>query len=125
MKTFILALALSFAVSTAAFAQEVKPTHRINVRGTEYVVTDVRSHSHRWKYIGPKSLVLNTVVINKDGEQIAGYPVSVKVSELSKDDLKVIKQHDYRSFDERAPIKSFVVKQGPNIILTIFSLFRG
>lgn len=122
MKTHFIALTLALTLSTSAAMAQIGQVRRINLRGSEYAVTDVKSHTHKWKLIGPKTLILNTVVINKEGDQVAGYPVAAKVSELTKDDLKAIP--DFRPIEQRHPFRAFVLKQGPNIILTAFSFAK-
>lgn len=122
MKRIILSLVLVCIFAMPAHSQ-IGQAHRINVRGSEYVVTDIKAHAHKWKLVGPKSLTLNTVVIKKEGDQVQGYPITVKCSELTKDDLKAIP--DFRPLEERHPFRAFVLKQGPNIVLTAFSLFKG
>lgn len=122
MRRIILLTALMFFCAIPAFAQ-ISQVHHINVRGSEYNVTDVRSHSRKYQVVGEKSLTLNTIAINKDGDQIQGYPLTVKVSELTKADLKAIP--DNRPLQERHPFRHFFLVQGPNIVLTAISMFKG
>ena len=118
MRRLILAVFMVLALAMPAFAQ-ISDIHNIHVRGSEYNVTDVRSHSHKYKIVGEKSLILNTVVINKEGQQIEGYPLTVKVSELDKAELKTIP--DNRPLQYRRPFVHFILVQGPNLLFSIWS----
>lgn len=121
MKSTILAVALMILLALPACAQ-IQSVHIVRFQGTDYTVTDVKSHTHTHKYWGKKILVLNTIMVGKDGEQIAGYPLTIREDAIPKADRKAIP--DYRPLEQRRPLIGYTVKYGPNIILTAFSLGR-
>lgn len=107
----LITVSVLFALASPAYAQ-ISTIHHITWHGSEYNVTDVRAHHHKWRLIGPKSLVLNTVAINKDGDQIEGYPITIPVRELTRADIKAIPDH--RPYGDKHPIKSAIGRLAMN-----------
>ncbi len=121
MKTKLLALALLLVLASPAMAEQIEAVHLVQVRGTTYEVVEVQD---RGRYSIPSWNILR----GKRGKEFvrlrlhgSDLPLCVQVQELPKGVLREIP--DRRPIEQKHPIRAFIFKQGPGVVMTLISFF--